>query len=99
MKRNKTATAQVAMASVNSQLLTSCHAGKVNRKKLSGLPKMESVAPPMACGAYQKSPNAGHSDTIEKPAMSAKAIETPSEMKRNTGSTENRTGCPPIVIA
>ena len=35
--RNNIATAQIAIAIVRSQLLTSCHTGKVNRKKFSGL--------------------------------------------------------------
>src|SRR5581483_2268821 len=99
MKRNKTATAQVAIARVNSQSLMICHSGKVNRKKLRGFPKMESVALPLARAAYQKRPITGQSEIIVKPAITAKTIETASEMNRNAGSTEKLTGCPPTMIA
>src|SRR6202522_4886862 len=89
--RNNTATAQVAMASVRSQLLMSCHAGRVNRKKFSGWPKIGSAALPVAWGAYQNSASVGHSAIIDRPVMPAMTIETQTEMKRNAGSTEKLT--------
>ena len=93
MMRNNTATAQVAIASVRSQLLMSCHAGKVKRKKFSGLPKIGSATLPVACGAYQNSASVGHSAINAKPVTPAKTMETPKEMTRRAGWTDRLIGC------
>ena len=83
--RNNTATAQIAIAKVRSQLLISCHAGKVNRKKFSGLPKIGSATPPVACGAYQNSASIGQSAINPKPVTHAMTMERQSEITRRTG--------------
>src|SRR5438132_1137588 len=59
MMMKKTASAQVITASVSSQPLMSCHAGRVNRKKFSALPKIGSTTPPVVRAAYQKSASGG----------------------------------------
>ncbi len=55
----------------------SCHAGRVNRKKFSGLPKIGSTTPPVVRGAYQKSASVGHSTIMPAPVAAAMARETP----------------------
>ena len=45
MRIKKTASTQTITASVSSQPAMSCHAGRVNRKKFSGLPKIGSTTP------------------------------------------------------
>jgi hypothetical protein len=62
----------------------SCHAGRVNRKKFSGLPKIGSTTPPVVRGAYQKSASVGHSAIMPAPVAAAMTSETPSAMRRRT---------------
>src|SRR5258705_13402066 len=97
MMRNSTATAQIAIASVRSQLLTSCHAGNVNRKKFSGLPKIGSAALPIACGAYQDSASVGQSAIKPNPVTHAMTMETQKEMTRRTAWTDRLIGSPAIT--
>ena len=97
-RRKKTASAQVITANVSSQPAMSCHAGKVNRKKFRGLPKIGSITPPVAGGTYKKSASVGHSAIIPAPVASAIASEIPIAMSRRTGSTGNLTGCWPMNI-
>src|SRR5580698_2737009 len=66
MTRNNTATPQVTIASVKSQLLTISHAGRTNRKKFSGFPNIGSITLPVAWGADQNSASVGHSVIISK---------------------------------
>ncbi len=99
MMRNSTATAQIAIANVRSQLLTSCHAGKVKRKKFSGLPKIGSATLPVACGAYQNSASVGQFAIIPKPVTHAMTMETQKEMTRRTGWTDRFIGSPAMTIA
>ena len=95
----KTASTQAMTASVSSQPEMSCHAGRVKKKKLSGLPKIGSITapgtPPMARGAYQKRASVGHSAIMPAPVTRAMAIDPPNASKRMTGSTGSFTGCPP----
>jgi hypothetical protein len=98
MMRNDTATAQVVIASVSSQLSMSCHAGRVNRKKFSGLPKIGSATLPVACGAYQKSASVGHCAIRAKPVTPANTIKMHSEMTRRAGWTDRLIGWPAITI-
>ena len=76
----------------------SCHAGRVNRKKFSGLPKIGSMTPPVGRGAYRKSASVAHSAIMPAPVAAAMASDTPSAKRRKTGSTGNFTGRPPIRI-
>ena len=100
MRTKKAASTQVRMASVSSQPAMSCHAGRVNRKKFSGLPKIGSktLTPPVARGAYQKRASVGHSTIMLAPVATAITSETPSAMRRRTGSTGSFTCCVPMVI-
>ena len=95
---NATATTHTMTASVSSQPRMSCHAGRVNRKKLSGRPKMGSVMLPVACGANQKRASVGHSCIIAVPERTAAASEPTMPTMRSTGSMERFTGCPPRMI-
>ena len=97
MRIKKTARAQTITASVSNQPTISCHAGRANRKKFSGLPKIGSVTPEFA-GAYQKSASVGHSADIAPPVAAAMTSETPRAMRRNTPSTGSFNGCPPMTI-
>jgi hypothetical protein len=94
----KTASTHVVTASMSSQPLMSCHAGRVNRKKFSGLPKIGSTTPPVARGAYHRSANFGHSVIIEAPVAPATASDTPNAAKRITGSSVSLTGFPLMKI-
>ena len=76
----------------------SCHAGRVKRKKFSGLPKIGSTTLPVARGAYQKSARVGHSAIMPAPVAAAITSETPSAIRRSTGSTGSFNGCPPMKI-
>ena len=78
--------------------MKSCHAGRVNRKKFSALPKIGSTTPPVVRGAYQKSASVGHSTMMPAPVAAATASETPSATRRRTGSTGSFSGCPPMKI-
>src|ERR1700730_9296591 len=97
--RNSTATAQTAIATVRSQLLTSCHAGKVNRKKFNGLLKIGSATLPVACGAYQNSASVGQSAIIANPVTHAITMEMQKERTRRTGRTDRLIGSPAMTIA
>src|ERR1700755_2607510 len=99
MMRNNTATAQVAIANVSSQLSMSCHAGSVNRKKLSDLPKIGSAMLPVVRGAYQKSASVGHCAMRAKPVTPANTMEMQSEMTRRAGWTERLIGWARLTIA
>ena len=70
----------------------SCHAGRVNRKKLSGLPKIGSTAPPLACGENQTSANVVHFVDMAPPVAMAITRDTMSAMIRRTRSTGSFTG-------
>ena len=98
MMRNNTATAQVVIASVSSQLSMSCHAGNVNRKKFSGLPKIGSATLPVACGAYQKRASVGHCAIRAKPVTPANTMEMHSEMTRRAGWTDRLIGWPAMTM-
>src|SRR5437667_7802075 len=82
MRMKKTASTQVITASVRSQPARSCQAGRVNRKKFSGLPKIGSTTPPVVRGAYQKRASVGHSTMMPAPVAAAMASETPSATRR-----------------
>ena len=100
MRMKTTASMQVITASVSSHPAMSCHAGRVKRKKFSGLPKIGSkTLPPLVVrGAYQKSASVGHSTIMPAPVAAAMTSETPSAMRRRTGSTGSFNGCPPMKI-
>jgi hypothetical protein len=92
----KAASAQAIRLSVSNHPEMSCHAGKANRKKFSGLPKIGSTMPLLVRGANQKSASVGHSPVMVAPVAAAMTSETPSAMSRRTGSTGSFTGCPPM---
>ena len=97
MRMKKAASAQTITASVSSQPAMSCHAGRVNRKKFTGLPKIGSTTLAVR-GAYQKSASEGHSAIMAAPVAAATASEMTTAMRRRTGSTGSFTGCPPMRI-
>src|SRR5271156_5580444 len=67
--------------SVSSQPTMRCHAGRANRKKLSGLPKIGSAALLTARGAYQNSASVGHSSIIAAPVTPAITSEAQNATK------------------
>ena len=99
MRMKKTASRQVITASVSSQPAMSCHAGRVNRKKFSGLPKIGSTTLPSWRGAHTKRARASATPpSCRRRLPAAMASETPSAMRRRTGSTGSFSGCPPMKI-
>src|SRR5258705_2896711 len=77
IKMKKTASAQVITLSVSSHPAMSCHAGKLNRKKSSGLLKIGSITPLLVRGANQKRASVGHSTITAPPVAAAITRQNP----------------------
>src|ERR1017187_2357823 len=62
--RKKMASTQHITDIVSSQFIMRCHAGRVNRKKPSGLPKIGSTMPLTLRGAYHHRASVGQSSIM-----------------------------------
>src|SRR5437588_12349653 len=76
-RMKKTARAQVITLSVSSHPAMSCHAGKLNRKKSSGLVKIGSTKQLLVRGANQKRASDGHSVIMAPPVTAATMRTSP----------------------